>query len=119
MTDTDNTIILGGRVVGFTPPTQGQLEIMVRIGRTIRASTDDDISGFWQTQINRIGILLESLIDEADREIVDNLYLTGKIDHNALLGAILAKVQANAVASEDKAIAKAKGKASPVRVQRK
>lgn len=117
MTDVDNTIILAGRVVGFTPPSQGQLEIMVRIGRTIRSSTDDDATEFWQTQINRIGILLESLINEGDRETVDNLYLTGKIDHNALLGAILAKVKDNAVASEDKAIAKAK--ASPVRVQRK
>jgi hypothetical protein len=119
MTDTDNTIILGGRIVGFTPPTQGQLEIMVRIGRTIRASTDDDVSEFWQIQINRIGILLESLIAEADRDIVDTLYLTGKIDHNVLLGAILAKVKENAEESEDRAIEKAKGKASPVRVQRK
>lgn len=119
MTDTDNTIILAGRVVGFTPPTQGQLEAMVRIGRTIRSSTDDSATEFWQTQINRIGILLESLISEADRDIVFDLYLTGKIDHSSVLAAILTKVNANAEASEDKAIEKAKGKASPVRVQRK
>lgn len=119
MTDTDNTIILGGRVVGFTAPTQGQMEAMIRIGRTIKSSTDDDLSDFWQVQINRIGTLLESLIDEADREVVFDLYLTGKIDHSTVLGEILKKINANAEASEDKAIAKAKGKASPVRVQRK
>lgn len=119
MTDTDNTIILAGRIVGFTPPTQGQLEAMVRIGRTIRSSTDDDKTEFWQTQINRIGTLLEALIIEGDREMVFDLYLNGKVDHSTLLGAILAKVNANAEASEDKAIAKAQGKASPVRVQRK
>lgn len=119
MSDTDNTIILAGRVIGFTPPTQGQLEAMVRIGRTIRSSTDDDLSEFWQTQINRIGTLLESLINEADREIVFELYLTGKVDHSAVLTAILGKMNSNAQDSEDKAIAKAKGKASPVRVQRK
>ena len=118
MTDSDNTIILAGRVVGFIPPTQGQLEIMIRIGRTIRSSTDDDLAEFWQTQINRIGVLLESLIAEGDREIVDNLYLTGKVDHSTLLGAILAKVKANSDASPDKP-AKSPAKASPVRVQRK
>lgn len=119
MTDTDDTIILAGRVIGFKRPTQGQLEAMVRIGRTIRSSTDDDKTEFWQTQINRIGTLIEALIIEADREIVFDLYLNGRVDHSIVLAAILGKVNADAEASEDKAIAKAKGNASPVRVQRK
>lgn len=105
---TENVIILAGRLVGFTPPTQGQLEAMVRISRTMQAGADDDRSEFWIKQISRIGTLLESMINEADRDLVDELYLTGKIDHTTLLTAILTKVNENAVKSEDKAIAKAK-----------
>lgn len=108
MTETDNTIILAGRVVGFIPPTQGQMESMVRIVRTISRGGEDSPKEFWETQIARIGLLLESMIVEADRELVDELYLTGKIDHKTLMGAIMGKVNERAVASEDKAIAKAK-----------
>ena len=113
-----NTIILAGRVVGFTPPTTGQIEAMIRIGRSVKKGTDDAPEDFWVKQIDRVGTLLESLIDEGDRELVDELYLTGKIDHSMLLTAILKKVQEDAEESEDKAIAKAK-KANPARVARK
>lgn len=120
MTDiVPNTLVLAGRVVGFTPPTQGQLEAMIRIGRTLKSGTDDDNSEFWQIQIHRIGKLLFAMIAEGDRDTVEDLYLEGKVDHQAVLSAILAKMNADAVDSEDKAIAKAKTKASPVRVQRK
>lgn len=117
MTETDNTIVLAGRVIGFIRPTQGQLEAMIRISRTIARGTDDDTQEFWEKQIDRIGTLLESLVEEKDRDLVDELYLTGKIDHGALMSAIMGKINSQAVASEDKAIAKAK--ASPVRVRRK
>lgn len=117
MTETDNTIILAGRVVGFVRPTQGQFEAMIRIARTIAKGTDDDTQQFWEKQIDRIGTLLESLIAEADRDLVDELYLTGKIDHGTLMKAIMGKVNEQAEASEDKAIAKAK--ANTVRVRRK
>lgn len=117
MTETDNTIILAGRVIGFIPPTSGQMQAMIRISRTIDKGTDDDDKGFWTTQINRIGILLESLIAEADRDLVDELYLTGKVDHADLMAAIMGKINANATASEDKAIEKAK--ANVARVRRK
>lgn len=105
---TENTIILAGRVIGFIPPTQGQLEAMIRIGRTMQRGTDDDSNEFWVKQIDRIGTLLESLITESDRDLVDDLYLTGKISHSDLLKAIMAKVRYDAEKSEDKAIAKAK-----------
>lgn len=107
---TDNTIILAGRVIGYIPPTQGQLEAMVRISRTLQAGTDDDPAEFWVKQINRIGTLIESLIEENDRELVDELYLTGKVSHTDLLTEIMKKVNANAVKSEDQAIAKAKAR---------
>lgn len=111
----EQTITLAGRVVGFIHPTQGQIEAMVRIGRTIQRGTDDDNNEFYLTQINRVGMLLESMIAEKDRELVDELYLTGKIDHATLMTTIMNKINANAVSSEDKAIAKAK----TVRAQRK
>jgi hypothetical protein len=115
MTETDSTIILAGRIVGFIRPTQGQMESMVRIGKTIQRGTDDDSGDFYITQIHRVGLLLESLIAEKDRELVDELYLTGQIDHAQLMTAIMNKINAEAVKSEDKAIAKAK----TVRAQRK
>jgi|SRR5688572_12917611 len=119
MTDIDNTIIVAGRVLGFTPPTQGQLEAMIRIGKTLKSGADDEDVEFWQTQIHRIGKLIFGMVNEGDHEVLEDLYLAGKADNQIVLAAILTKVNADAVASEDKAIAKAKGKASPVRVQRK
>ena len=115
MTETDNTIILAGRVIGFIHPTQGQMEIMLRIANTIHLGPEDDKGGFYAKQIDRIGTLLEAMIAEPDRDLVDNLYLTGKINHSMLLGAILAKVTENAEKSEDKAIAKAKANTDRVR----
>lgn len=117
-TDDKNTLILAGRVVAFIPPTQGQIEAMIRIGRSVRRGDDDADPEFWIKQIDRIGTLLESLIAEGDRDTVDELYLTGKISHADLLTQILRKVEQNATESEDKAIAKAK-KANPARVARK
>lgn len=114
----DNTLILAGRVVRFTPPTSGQIEAMIRIGRSVGKGTDDQPNDFWVKQIDRIGTLLESMIAEGDRDTVDELYLTGKIDHSELLSAIMKKVEANAAKSEDKAIDKAK-KANGARVTRK
>ena len=114
----DNTLILAGRVVRFTPPTSGQIEAMIRIGRSVSKGTDDQPNDFWVKQIDRIGTLLESMIAEGDRDTVDELYLTGKIDHSELLSAIMKKVEANAAKSEDKAIDKAK-KANGARVTRK
>lgn len=117
MSESDNTIDLAGHQVGFIPPTQGQIEAMIRISRSVNRGGDDSRE-FWLKQIGRIGDLLENMIVEADREQVEDLYVTGKIDHSTLLSAILTKVNANAEASEDKAIAKAK-KVSGARVQRK
>lgn len=90
MTDnkTGKTILVGGRILGFTPPKQGHLESMVRISRSIKSGTDDDSSEFWQKQVYRIGTLIESLIDEGDRELLDELMLTGKTNTNELLAAI-------------------------------
>lgn len=115
---TDNTLILAGRVVGFIPPTQGQIEAMIRIVRSTQKGADDQPSDFWIKQIGRVGDLLEQMIVEGDREAVEDLYVSGKLDHSSLISAIMAKVEQNAVGSEDKAIAKAK-KVTGARVQRK
>lgn len=112
-----NTIVLAGRVIGIIRPTQGQMESLIRIGRSLRRGTDDDTMEFWHTQIDRIGTLLDSLIAEGDRETVDTLYLTGKIDHTTLLTAILGKVRSEAEESEEKAIVKAKANVARVKRQ--
>lgn len=105
--DTDNTIILAGRVVRFTPPTQGQIESMVRIARTLREGPEDAPTEFWVTQVSRIGLLIDSLIAEGDRETVDTLYLTGKISAADALKAIIEKTNANAKNSEQQTVVKA------------
>ena len=115
--DTDKTIILAGRVVGFVHPTQGQIEALIRISHTLTGGVDDAKQDFWIKQIQRIGTLLESLIAEKDRDLVEDLYLTGKIDHSTLLTTILNKINANAEKSEDKAIAKAKANTARVKRQ--
>lgn len=115
--DTDKTIILAGRVVGFIHPTQGQIEALIRISHTLENGPEDSKQEFWVKQIRRIGTLLDSLIVEADQELVEDLYLTGKISHSDLLTAILGKINSNAEKSENKAIAKAKANTARVKRQ--
>lgn len=112
MTDSVKTIVLAGRVIGFTPPTQGQIEAMARIGKSLQRGSDDEPMDFWITQLDRIGTLLESLIAEGDRETVDTLYLTGKISHTDLLTAVMNKIKADKPEVKD-------AKANKARVQRK
>ena len=107
-TDSNDTLILAGRAVRFIQPTQGQIEMLIRIARSTQNSDEPENSDFWLKQVGRIGDLLEQLIAEGDRDAVDDLYIKGKINHSDLIKAILAKMEANAVKSEDKAIAKAK-----------
>lgn len=114
---TTNTILLGGQTIGFTPPTQGQIEAMIRISRSTQRATDDSPSDFWVKQIGRVGDLLDSLIDEADRDLVEEMYLDGRIDHSKLLVAILTKVRDDNDAADGKPAVKAK-KVTGVRVQR-
>jgi hypothetical protein len=87
------TITLAGHEVGFIKPNQGQLEAMIRIMRTIERGGDDEQRDFWQKQIARVGTLLESLIAEKDRELVDELYLTGQVNSNMLFEAILSQMR--------------------------
>jgi hypothetical protein len=115
MTESGNTILIGGRVIGFIPPTEGQVQQMIRISRTLQTGPDDSPTEFWAKQIGRIGDLLDAMIVEADQPIVDALYTQGKITHTDLIRAIFAKINTNAQESENKAISKAKA----TRVQRK
>lgn len=105
------TILLAGRIIGITRPTQGQFEAMARISRTVAMGTDDDDMAFWTKQVARVGTLIEALIIETDRDLVDELFLTGKIDQNDLLRAMFAKF------SEGREQAPVK-KAAKTRVQR-
>lgn len=107
MSETERkTIVLAGRVLGYTPPTQGQIEALIRISRAIMRGAEDDQHEFWMTQIERVGTLLESLIDEGDRYALDQLYLTGKISTADIITAVMGQVD------EDN---KAEGKAKPVK----
>lgn len=110
-----NRIIIAGRVLGFTPPNQGQFESMVRISRAITRGAEDADSGFWEKQIDRVGTLIESMIDEGDRDVLDNLLLTGKTNSNELMTEILAKTrQIQQASGETKLV-----KVAKARVQRK
>lgn len=108
-------IIVGGRILGFTPPNQGQFESMVRISKAIKRGADDNDPAFWEKQIDRVGTLIESMIDEGDRDTLDQLLLTGKTNSNELIGAILTEVRKIEEASGTKPAAKV----AKARVQRK
>jgi hypothetical protein len=76
---------IGGRMITFAKPTDGQLEMLARIQRTLSRGTDDAPGEFWSKQIDRLGTLLDSLMSEADLEIVETMLLTGKISHVDIL----------------------------------
>jgi|SRR5687767_2940311 len=107
------TCIVAGRAIGIYQPTSGQLETLNRLGRTIQRGTDDATSDFWGKQIDRLGILLEALIVEGDRDTVDMLFLQGKLDHLGLLRAVF-----DAITPKDKTAAKPV-KATKASVRRK
>lgn len=110
------TAIIAGRIVGILMPTDGQWEALVRIQKTLQRSTDDDTTEFYAKQVDRIGTLLENLIEEKDRDLVDQLFLTGKISSAELMLAIF-----NAIKGETAEQLGASGvkKAAGVRTQRK
>lgn len=82
--------LIAGHVIGVHVPSQGQFEALLRLRSTLARGTDDDRHDFYARQIDRIGTLLESLIQESDRDLVDQLVLTGKVDMQGLMAAILA-----------------------------
>lgn len=111
------TIELVGKPVRFTRPTEGQVQALIRIGFGLKRMDDDSPKDFWVKQLDRMGTLLESLIHEDDRDFVDQMYLTGKVDHSMLIQAVMGQLEKVAEDSENKAIAKAK-KSNPARVRR-
>lgn len=84
---------VAGRVIGVYRPTQGQFEAMLRMRSTLLRGTDDDKHDFYARQVDRIGTLLESLIQESDRDLVDTLVLTGKVDMQGLMSAMFAALE--------------------------
>lgn len=108
-----NRIVIAGRVLGFTPPNQGQFESMVRISKAIKRGAEDGDTAFWEKQVDRIGTLIESMINEGDRETLDHLLLTGKTNSNELIGAILTEVR-----KVEEASTKPAAKVTKARVQR-
>jgi hypothetical protein len=86
----ENIMVLAGKSIRFTRPTDGQVQALIRIGFGLKRMDDSTPKDFWVKQLDRMGTLLESLIHEDEKE---------------------------AEASEDKAIAKAK-KSNPARVRR-
>jgi hypothetical protein len=100
------TAVVGGRVIGVLEPTEGQWESIIRIRRTLARSTDDDPTEFYVKQIERIGTLLENLIEEKDRDLVDDLFLTGKISSRELMGAIFSALSPPAQVNDTVAVVK-------------
>lgn len=94
------TAIVGGRVIGVLEPTEGQWEAIIRIQKTLARSTDDDTTEFYAKQIDRVGTLLENLIEEKDRDLVDQLFLTGKISSTDLMSAIFGALKKDVAINE-------------------
>jgi hypothetical protein len=113
----ENIRVLAGKSIRFTRPTDGQVQALIRIGFGLKRMDDSTPKDFWVKQLDRMGTLLESLIHEDDRDAVDQMYLTGQVDHTELIRAVMGTLEKEAEASEDKAIAKAK-KSNPARVRR-
>jgi hypothetical protein len=82
-------VLIGGRMILVSKPSEGQYEALARISRTIARGTDDDQAEFWSKQVDRIGTLMESLIAEDEVDIVDQMVLTGKTTMSEMLKAIL------------------------------
>lgn len=113
-------VTIGGRIIGVRKPTSGQFEAMARIARTISRGTDDDRADFWMTQVDRLGTLLESLIAEDDRDIVDRMFLEGKIETKDLLSVMFSAWKTDDDADQPETLESiAKVKASTTRVRRK
>lgn len=110
------TAIVAGRIIGILMPTDGQWEALVRIQKTLMRATDDDTTEFYAKQVDRIGTLLENLVEEKDRDLVDQLFLTGKISSSELMLAIFNAIRGEVTEQLGTSGAK---KASSVRTQRK
>lgn len=113
LNDKYRVALIGGRMISVSRPTDGQYEALARIARTIGRGTDDDKADFWAKQVDRLGILMESLIAEGDRDLADQLVLTGKTTMVEMLKAILGAW------NEPEAKPVKATKASVTRVQRK
>lgn len=111
------TATIAGRVIGVIRPTDGQFETLARIQRTLARGSDDEPNEFWVKQIDRLGTLLENLISEGDRDTVDQLFLTGKIDTVGLMRAIFEAVGAAEAGTKNPVVAEVK--ANSARVKRK
>jgi hypothetical protein len=91
----NGVVELGGRMITFLKPTDGQLELLARVKRTLARGTDDAPADFWATQIDRLGQLLDNLIVEADRDIVEKMIIEGKIGSVEILQALFASIHQN------------------------
>lgn len=79
---------LGGRFITFAEPTGGQLEMLARIQRAISRGSDDAPGEFWAKQISRLGDLLDALMSDTDKEIVEDMMIAGKISSVDILRAL-------------------------------
>lgn len=83
-------VTLAGNVFAVKPMTDGQIESMFRIRRSLTMAGDFD-TAFYGRQIGRFGALLDSLFtSDEDREKVDDLFLTGQTSTSELLQVLLA-----------------------------
>lgn len=82
-------VTLAGNVFAVKPMTDGQIESMFRIQRSLTLAGDFDMK-FYGRQIGRFGSLLDSLLtSDEDRDKVDDLFLTGQLSTGELLKIIL------------------------------
>lgn len=117
MTEEQHSVVLAGKTIRLIRPSQGQLEQLIRIGRSINRGSEQAPDGFYTKQVGRIGDVIDQLIVEEDRDMVDDLYAAGLIDHTELLTAVLSKVKADE--ADQQPGKPAKKAASPARVRRR
>lgn len=93
----NGVVDLGGRLITFSKPTDGQIEMLARVQKSIARGTDDAPGDFWATQIDRLGTLLDNLIAPADLPIVENMMMKGTISSVDILRALFAAIAQNQV----------------------
>jgi hypothetical protein len=109
---------LGGRYITFSQPTEGQLEMLARIQRAISRGSDDAPGEFWAKQISRLGDLLDALMSDTDRDIVEAMMIAGKISSIDILQALFRAIADGQDKQEPNETTQVTGVASPKRARR-
>lgn len=92
---TDLTMTIAGETFPIKPMTDGQVESMFRIQRSLAAAGGEN-TAFYARQIGRMGDLIDNILaKEADIDRLDRLYLSGKASTVEVLKMLFVAYQAS------------------------